>query len=62
MAGNSYEGCGHRHKSAKAAEPCAERLNLHYTRFGRHWLKAKIYRITGTGRKDHELVGKEFVS
>lgn len=44
LAANSYEGCGHKHRTARAAIPCAERMRV------------GIYMITGTGRKDHDLV------
>ena len=27
IAGNSYEGCGHRHRSARAAQKCANKGN-----------------------------------
>jgi len=44
IAGNSYEGCGHKHRSAQACLPCARRLNIHYAVW-RSWLKAKVYRL-----------------
>jgi hypothetical protein len=41
-AANSYEGCGHKHRSAQGAVKCAERMNMHYA-VHRKWLKAKIF-------------------
>lgn len=46
LAGTANEGCGHQHKTAQAAIPCAKKM----CRYGRH---AKVWRIWYEGKRRH---------